>query len=97
MEHRQHREHTVPRAEIVRPPRAVGRNTVHSMQSGIVFGYVGLVDGLVRRLWDEMGSSCTVIGTGGLARLIEPESETIDEVDEFLTLDGLRLLYERNS
>jgi type III pantothenate kinase len=87
----------LPRAEIMRPPKAVGRNTVHSMQSGIVFGYVGLVDGLVRRLWAEMGSACTVIGTGGLARLIEPESETIDDVDEYLTLDGLRLLYERNS
>jgi type III pantothenate kinase len=50
----------------------------------------------VNRLWGEMGSPCTVIGTGGLARLIEPESETIDEVDEYLTLEGLRLLYERN-
>lgn len=87
----------LPRTEIVQPPRAVGRNTVHSMQSGIIFGYVGLVDGLVRRLWAEMGSPCTVIATGGLARLIEPESETIDEIDEYLTLDGLRLLYERNS
>ena len=86
----------LPRAEIVRPPKAVGRNTIHSMQSGIVFGYVALVDGLVNRLWGEMGSPCTVIGTGGLARLIEPESETIDEVDEYLTLEGLRLLYERN-
>ncbi|MCA9535608.1 MAG: type III pantothenate kinase [Myxococcales bacterium] len=86
----------LPRVEIAQPAKAVGRNTVHSMQSGIVFGYVGLVDGLVRRLWAEMGSPCTVIGTGGLARLIEPESETIDEVDEYLTLDGLRLLYERN-
>ena len=86
----------LPRVEIAQPAKAVGRNTVHSMQSGIVFGYVGLVDGLVRRLWAEMGSSCTVIATGGLARLIEPESETIDEVDEYLTLDGLRLLYERN-
>ncbi|MFO0695772.1 MAG: type III pantothenate kinase [Polyangiales bacterium] len=86
----------LPRAEITRPPRAIGRNTVHSMQSGIVFGYVGLVDGLVARLKQEMGVDCKVIGTGGLARLIEPEGSSIDEIDEFLTLEGLRLLYERN-
>lgn len=86
----------LPRAEISRPPRAIGRNTIHSMQSGIVYGYVGLVDGLVARLKLEMGVECRVIGTGGLARLMEPESTTIDEVDEFLTLDGLRMLYDRN-
>ena len=87
----------LPRTEIARPPKAVGRNTVHSMQSGIVFGYVGLVDGLVRRLQAEMGcEDCSVIATGGLARLIESESETIDDVDEFLTLEGLRLLHSRN-
>ena len=67
------------------------------MQSGIVFGYVGLVDGLVARLSEEMGTRVTVVATGGLARLIEPESDTIDEVDEYLTLEGLRLLYERNA
>jgi type III pantothenate kinase len=87
----------LPRSEIARPPRAIGRNTVHSMQAGIVFGYVGLVDGLVRRLAAEMESEVAVIGTGGLARLIEPDSETIDEIDEFLTLEGLRLIYLRNA
>ena len=87
----------LPRAEIAQPPRAVGRNTVHSMQSGIVFGYVGLVDGLVHRLSAEMGGQVSVIATGGLAGLIEPQSETIEEVDEYLTLEGLRLLYQRNS
>lgn len=86
----------LPRSEIARPPRAIGRNTVHSMQAGIVFGYVGLVDGLVRRLSAEMESDVTVIATGGLANLIEPDSETIDEIDEFLTLEGLRLIYLRN-
>jgi type III pantothenate kinase len=87
----------LPRSEIARPPRAIGRNTVHSMQAGIVFGYVALVDGLVRRLTSEMDTQLTVIATGGLAALIEPDSETIDEVDEFLTLEGLRLLYLRNT
>ncbi len=86
----------LPRAEIVRPARAIGRNTVNSMQSGIVFGYVGLVDGLVERLKREMGGEVKVIATGGLARLIEPESTTIEEIDEYLTLEGLRLLHARN-
>ncbi len=87
----------LPRSEIARPPRAIGRNTVHSMQAGIVFGYVGLVDGLVRRLAAEMKTEVSVIATGGLARLIEPDSETIEEVDEYLTLEGLRLIYHRNA
>ncbi len=86
----------LPRAEISKPPRAIGRNTVHSMQSGIVFGYVGLVDGLVVRLKSELGYPCRVIATGGLAGLIAPESSTIEENDPDLTLEGLRILYERN-
>lgn len=86
----------LPRAELGRPTKAIGRNTVHSMQAGTFFGYVGLVDGLVRRLRAEMGGTAYAIATGGLAHLITDDSETIDEVDDFLTLDGLRLLYERN-
>ncbi len=86
----------LPRVEIAKPLKVVGKNTVHAMQSGIVYGYVGLVDGLVERLLAELGFSCTVIATGGLAPLIAPLSKTIGEVDDHLTLTGLRILYERN-
>ena len=84
------------RVELALPPRVVGRNPVHSMQSGIVYGYAGLVDGLCKRLKDELGYPCRVVATGGLARLIAPQTECIEAVDEDLTLTGLRLLYERN-
>jgi len=87
----------LPRVEISVPPKVVGRNTVHSMQSGIVYGYVGLVDGLVERLRVELGYPCSVLATGGIAPLITPLSRTIQEADEDLTLVGLRVLYERNA
>jgi type III pantothenate kinase len=86
----------LPRVEIVKPPRVVGKNTIHAMQSGIVYGYVGLVDGIVERLIAELGYPCSVIATGGLASLIAPLSKSIGEVDHALTLQGLRILYERN-
>lgn len=84
------------RVEIALPPKVVGRNPVHSMQSGIVYGYTGLVDGLVARIRRELGYPCRVIATGGLARLIAPQTESIEEVDDNLTLTGLRLIFERN-
>jgi type III pantothenate kinase len=84
------------RVELALPPRVVGRNPVHSMQSGIVYGYAGLVDGLVARLVKELGYPCRVVATGGLARLIAPQTVAIEQVDDDLTLTGLRLIYERN-
>lgn len=88
----------LPRIELVKPETVIGRNTISSIQSGVVFGYVGQVDYLVRRIKKEMKEdNVKVVATGGLARLISSESETIDEINRLLTLEGLRIIYEKNS
>lgn len=85
------------RVELVKPGQVIGKNTIQSMQSGIYFGYVGLVDGIVKRMKKEFSKGDPkVIATGGLATLIGEHSETIDEVDPLLTLEGLRYIYKRN-
>jgi type III pantothenate kinase len=86
----------LPRVEVDRPPQVVGRNTVASIQSGLFYGYVGLVDGIVGRMSGECGFPVKVVATGGQARLIAKASSTIEEVDELLTLAGLKLLYDLN-
>lgn len=86
----------LPRIEIVRPDDIIGKNTVSAMQSGILFGYVGQVEGIVSRMKLQAKEEPLVIGTGGLASLISKESTIIDIIDPFLTLKGLQLIYKRN-
>lgn len=85
----------LPRIDIHRPPSVIGRNTVHSMQAGIFFGYVDLVDGIIDRIVEELGAAPTVIATGGWANGVAPESRRIQKVDPLLTLDGLKLIADR--
>ena len=86
----------LPRVELVRPKHAIGTNTIAAMQSGIIFGYVGLVEGLVARIQQELGEKATVVATGGYGELIARETTIIDTVNIDLTLIGLRLIYEMN-
>jgi type III pantothenate kinase len=86
----------LPRVMLKAPATAIGKNTIHSMQSGLIFGYVGLIEGLIRRIRSELGGQATVIATGGLSSVIAPLTQEIDQIDPWLTLDGLRLIAERN-
>lgn len=86
----------LPRVDLQRPPAAIGRNTVHAMQSGLLFGYVSLVEGMVNRFRAELGPQMKVIGTGGLVEIIAQETDAIQIIAPWLTLDGLRMIWEMN-
>ncbi|MBA4396023.1 MAG: pantothenate kinase [Syntrophus sp. (in: bacteria)] len=86
----------LPRVELSKPKCIVGKDTVSSMQAGIMYGYAGLVDGICERIKAEVKSDPLVIGTGGLARIVAPETKSIKVVDDMLTLEGLRIIYLRN-
>jgi type III pantothenate kinase len=86
----------LPRIDVRKPERVIGRTTVGSMQSGLFWGYVDMVEGIVRRMQQELGGNAAVIATGGLAVLVAPETALIDHVDSELTLRGLRIVWQRN-
>jgi type III pantothenate kinase len=86
----------LPRFEVQKPAQAIGRNTIGAMQAGLFYGYVGLVEGLIRRMTTELGGRVVSVATGGLAAIIAPETSLIDHVDPDLTLHGLRIIWERN-
>ncbi len=86
----------LPKVDLNTPPSAIGKNTPHAMQSGLIFGYVGLVEGMVARFREELGSKMKVIATGGLTEIIARETDVIDIVAPWLTLDGLRIIWFMN-
>lgn len=89
----------LPKVEIAKPDKVIGKNTVNSIQAGVVYGYIGLVDYIIGKMIDEMyeeGTRVNVIATGGFSTLISSESKYIEHIDNLLTLDGLRIIYERN-
>ena len=86
----------LPRVDLQKPPSVIGRNTVHSMQSGLLYGYVGLVEGMVARFRQELGADMKVIATGGLADIVAHETDVIQIVAPWLTLDGLQMIWEMN-
>jgi type III pantothenate kinase len=86
----------LPRIEVRKPKTVVGRTTVGAMEAGLFYGYVGMVEGLVRRMNDELGGNAICVATGGLATVIAPETQLFDHVDIDLTLQGLRIVWNRN-
>jgi type III pantothenate kinase len=86
----------LPKVDLAPPRSVIGKNTIDAIRSGVVFGYAGAIDAILRRLYEELGQRADVVATGGLAGLVVPYTEEIGEVDELLTLTGLRLLHERN-
>ena len=87
----------LPRIELVKPKSVICRNTVSSMQAGVIYGFVGQMEGIVNHMKKELGGDAYVIATGGFANTMAAESDCIDVVEPFLTLDGLRILYEKNA
>jgi type III pantothenate kinase len=86
----------LPRVELVKPAKVIGSDTISAMQAGILYGYAGLVDGIVMRMKEELSADSRVVATGGLAELVSPETKTIQEIRPHLTLEGLHLLFEIN-
>ena len=86
----------LPKVELEEPRSLIGKSTIDAIRSGVIYGVAAQVDGIVRRLWVELGEEAPAIATGGLAEHIVPHTETIDEIDDLLTLTGLRLIHERN-
>jgi type III pantothenate kinase len=87
----------LPKVELAPPKAVIGKNTIDAIRSGVVFGYAGAIDAILRRLYDELGARAKVVATGGLSSLVVPFTEEIEEVDDLLTLTGLRLIYGLNA